>query len=236
MSDTRICAFDGCERPCKSAGLCNTHGAQRRAGRPLTAIRKYSKRAEECSFQDCTRVRRYGDLCNAHGMQRRAGRELTPVRPYVFRDDGGRPVVTRTKRAPKDPTRRDEQGRKRCNTCEGWKSVNDFDRHASRPDGLQATCRRCGLVNHRVRSYRITADVYTEMLANQGGTCAICRRPDPSGRALSVDHDHECCPEAAKSCGKCVRGLLCWSCNVGIGHLRDDPDVLRAAAEYLMAA
>ncbi|WP_435613304.1 endonuclease domain-containing protein [Streptomyces sp. bgisy159] len=73
------------------------------------------------------------------------------------------------------------------------------------------------------------------MLAEQGGVCAVCGHLDPAGRELAVDHDHSCCPDAAKSCGNCVRGLLCWPCNVGIGHLRDDPEILTAAAAYLAA-
>jgi hypothetical protein len=41
---------------------------------------------------------------------------------------------------------------------------------------------------------------------------------------LHVDHDH--------ITGR-VRALLCSGCNTGIGHLQDDPDVLRRAADYI---
>jgi hypothetical protein len=49
---------------------------------------------------------------------------------------------------------------------------------------------------------------------------------------LAVDHNHGCCP-GEKSCGKCVRGLLCDNCNQAIGKFRDDPELLLKAAEYL---
>ncbi|MET7939618.1 endonuclease VII domain-containing protein [Streptomyces sp. NPDC005302] len=85
------------------------------------------------------------------------------------------------------------------------------------------------------RQYGITVEQYDDMLDAQHGVCAVCGAADPAGKELAVDHDHACCPEPAKSCGKCVRGLLCWPCNVGIGHLRDDPKILTAAAAYLVA-
>nr|WP_245160501.1 endonuclease VII domain-containing protein [Blastococcus sp. CT_GayMR20] len=58
------------------------------------------------------------------------------------------------------------------------------------------------------------------MLRNQGGMCAICR----VAPAAHVDHDHAT---------GAVRALLCFNCNGGLGQFKDDPDVLRAAAEYV---
>ena len=76
--------------------------------------------------------------------------------------------------------------------------------------------------------YRRRLPWYKETLAEQGGGCAICGKP-PNGKKLCVDHDHRCCP-GVRSCGNCVRGLLCSDCNLGNFH--DDPAVMRAAAEY----
>lgn len=84
--------------------------------------------------------------------------------------------------------------------------------------------------------YNITGAMYDEMLKNQSGVCAICgAAPRPGVKywsELSVDHDRSCCP-TWKSCGNCVRGLLCKMCNVGIGNLGDDPERLESAVRYL---
>lgn len=79
------------------------------------------------------------------------------------------------------------------------------------------------------RKFGIGLHEYGQMLLAQGGKCAICGEESGGTRhgetkALAVDHDHVT--------GK-VRGLLCESCNQGIGKLKDDPDLLRKAADYI---
>lgn len=70
----------------------------------------------------------------------------------------------------------------------------------------------------------------------QRGLCYLCGDPLPDDRYfLAVDHDHRCCPPK-KSCSVCRRGLTCHSCNVLIGHAKDDPDRLRRIADNLEAA
>jgi hypothetical protein len=57
----------------------------------------------------------------------------------------------------------------------------------------------------------------------------------PGGRkrmALVVDHDHDHCP-GAHGCADCVRGLLCWGCNVMAGMADDSTRRLRGMADYL---
>jgi hypothetical protein len=70
---------------------------------------------------------------------------------------------------------------------------------------------------HLMRNFGMTLSQYDEKLEKQQGLCAICRRP-PKKNLLHVDHDRKCC-SGAKSCGKCIRDLLCPRCNVGLGML-----------------
>lgn len=74
------------------------------------------------------------------------------------------------------------------------------------------------------RHYGINGEQFAEMERKQNGVCAICELPPKDGKFLAVDHDHQT---------GAVRGLLCISCNRGIGYLADDPQRLRKALAYL---
>ncbi len=87
--------------------------------------------------------------------------------------------------------------------------------------------------------YGISLADYDGMLAKQGGRCAVCdgtetavnkRTGEP--RRLAVDHDHGCCP-GRRSCGECIRGLLCDRCNRALGQAHDDLGLLVKLAGYL---
>lgn len=83
-------------------------------------------------------------------------------------------------------------------------------------------------------TYGIRFCQYQALLERQSGGCAICGRQDPigHGRRFHVDHDHQCC-SGKKSCGKCIRGLLCSNCNTLLGLVSDHPGTLERAAEYI---
>lgn len=72
-----------------------------------------------------------------------------------------------------------------------------------------------------------------ELLAAADWRCEICEA-DLRLEVYCFDHDHACCP-TSPSCGRCVRGVLCRRCNVGIGMLRDRADLALAAATYLIS-
>lgn len=82
----------------------------------------------------------------------------------------------------------------------------------------------------RLSRYQLTADDLEATLEAQDYACAICggqderKREDGTPYPLSVDHCHMT---------GTVRGLLCGSCNSAIGLLKDDPEVIVKAAEYV---
>lgn len=87
--------------------------------------------------------------------------------------------------------------------------------------------RWCQLHYHVWHAFGLEPQRYEDLLAAQGGGCAICRNKCSTHRRLSVDHDH--------LTGE-IRGLLCASCNRGIGLLGDNADMLLRAFEYLRDA
>lgn len=77
----------------------------------------------------------------------------------------------------------------------------------------------------------ITEEEFNALLEKQGHACAICRSPFEDGKRICADHDHACCPvqphAIAKTCGKCIRGLLCVKCNTWLGWMEKYGDLAR---------
>ena len=116
--------------------------------------------------------------------------------------------------------------RRRKKFCSDWcsKRVGQIRWAKNNPDKRRRTRLKYG--------YGIDLHQFDQMLANQGGLCAMCEKPFVDGTPC-IDHDHSCCP-GQKTCGKCVRGLLHQSCNKALGILNDDPELCSKAARYLV--
>lgn len=113
---------------------------------------------------------------------------------------------------------------KKCYRCGEIKPAEGFNSAPENVTGLQSKCKPCQKEYLHEQRYNMPKP-YAEMLADQCNQCLICGdEPKESDHAFHVDHCH--------TTGK-VRGILCHMCNRGIGHFNDDPDCLRAAAEYL---
>jgi hypothetical protein len=136
----------------------------------------------------------------------------------------------------------------RCNTC---LPVTDFAAKRDKSNGFDSWCRSCHVAYQRLRrastpgglrdaylreTFGITRIQYVAMLAKQNGCCAICRSgvASKSDRLVnfSVDYDRACCP-GKRCCGRCVRGLLCNTCNRGLRQFNGDRRNLRRAIAYL---
>jgi hypothetical protein len=130
----------------------------------------------------------------------------------------------------------ESDGYRTCPDCGERKPASEFAAKSRTADGLHTYCRPCNnartiasavRVHGTVRSqllmtrYGLTADQVDAMIAKQSGTCAICH----TKAAEHVDHDH--------ATGE-VRGVLCFTCNVGLGQFRDNETFLHNAAQYLL--
>lgn len=82
--------------------------------------------------------------------------------------------------------------------------------------------RKCKLM----REYGLTVEKYDALDEAQNHVCKICRGVNPDGSRLAVDHDH--------TNGQ-VRGLLCINCNKGLGHFKDNAELLQEAARYIQS-
>jgi hypothetical protein len=228
------CAAEDCNAIANaSRGLCNRHYWRfRKFGDADVSVARERKAAGEepppCAIDGCEGARQVRDWCQSHYNQWRRNPESL-----------GRPI-----KKYGDPKARDEQGNKYCRTCSHWRPVSDFNKAPSTSDQLQLRCKPCvaaiyranaEVVRDKMREQRfgLSREQFDEILESQGGTCAICKSLSPGSSFWHVDHDHDCCPSSDKTCGQCVRGILCSLCNTGLGHLRDDTDILRTAIAYL---
>lgn len=76
----------------------------------------------------------------------------------------------------------------------------------------------------RRRKYGLTPEDFFRILREQNYLCACCQKKALDEESACVDHDH--------ATGR-IRGILCSSCNVGIGLLGDDVAGIRKALDYL---
>lgn len=130
---------------------------------------------------------------------------------------------------------------KTCTKCEIDQPLTMFSKRYDYPDRLLSWCKSCErerktnaarrrmavpslraaeTLRQKLWVYGLTEAQHKSMVDNHGGRCGICDEAAP----LHIDHSHVT--------GK-VRGLLCFKCNVSLGHFRDSPHLLDKAAEYL---
>ena len=115
---------------------------------------------------------------------------------------------------------------KHCPKCGLILPIDEFPRNRCRSDGRQTYCKKCGILLRRStqrisdlkRKYGITPETYDSFIGKDR-PCAVCGE-----MATHLDHNH--------LTGK-VRGGLCQPCNIGLGHFKDSPHLLEAAANYI---
>jgi hypothetical protein len=91
--------------------------------------------------------------------------------------------------------------------------------HTQTPEAKKKSARKS-----RITASGITVEQFTWLLESQGYACGMCREPFDAEQLdgeqpIHIDHDHAHCEAKNRSCGQCVRGLLCRTCNVALGHI-----------------
>jgi hypothetical protein len=84
---------------------------------------------------------------------------------------------------------------------------------------------------HHLNRYGLTREQFDQLLDEQGHACAMCLSSFEDGQKVCIDHDHACCPDGKRSCGNCIRGLLCNDCNTALGQIEKKYEMARAYLE-----
>jgi hypothetical protein len=122
-----------------------------------------------------------------------------------------------------------------CSSCKKELGSDCFYKHGKY---LTSKCRDCTReyrkanynsevenARQRKKNYGISQEQYDEMLKRQGNGCKFCgKTPEENKQRLAVDHCHDT--------GK-VRGLLCSTCNLGLGYFMDDISLLTKAILHI---
>lgn len=125
-----------------------------------------------------------------------------------------------------------------CKECNKTKHHTEFycrSKTTGRRDTLCIPCRlkviKDGYDPHKASNvwlkhkYGITTDDRKRLWEEQNGVCAICGKPgDGRWKQLCVDHCHKT---------GIVRNLLCRNCNMVIGQVDDNPELLMKMADYV---
>jgi Recombination endonuclease VII len=85
-------------------------------------------------------------------------------------------------------------------------------------------------IRYLLKRYGLTLESYQNLIKQQKGLCCICHRPmlpmgaTPRGQAAVIDHKGP------------VRGILCSRCNIVLGMVEDNSEILKSAIIYLEKA
>ena len=170
-------------------------------------------------------------------------REMKPVDAFHLVRKGGTSRRSRCKECVsirKKPVSQTINGMRNCLYCGNTKPEDAFyeyiDRGIKKRMGKCKDCyckyqrdlkiNRYGSLRaeRRMRRYGLTQEEIDRMIEKQGGICPICAIPLNTSFNVVVDHCHKT---------NTNRAIVCRQCNIGLGHIKDNLDIVRKIAEYL---
>jgi hypothetical protein len=205
----RICSVEGCEKIHNSRGYCATHYKQKWHNMEIPGVKKCI--VDGCDYGGSTK-----GYCKTHYQSAFTSNNIEAKNKCSI--DG-------------------------CNNNHGSRGYckrhyNIALRAGEFPDVRKCSISTCNLPHQAkgycekhygvLKLYKLSPEVYEDMLLAQDNQCAICKKPPANlGKGTSVlyvDHDH--------IIGN-VRGLLCHYCNSLLGHANDDINILQESINYL---
>jgi len=106
-----------------------------------------------------------------------------------------------------------------------WRRDNPEKSRALAKEWAKRNPRKLRLM--RAKQYGLSEEGLIALENKAANKCMICYQEASgfgNGKVLHIDHCH--------NSGK-IRGLLCGSCNTGLGHFKDDINMLENAIKYL---
>ena len=91
----------------------------------------------------------------------------------------------------------------------------------------------------QLRNHSMTFEQYANLRMKQADRCGACKGPllFDQPYQVHIDHDPRCCSREEnpqiKTCGECVRALLCKACNHAIGFLERYPQRIYMWIDYI---
>lgn len=165
-----------------------------------------------CTFTECLDKVVAKGLCTGHYKQMLRGSELTPKR--ARRPQGSPPKPRTPLEGPRERNRRKPILREIVLCVIGY---------CDRDSAAKGLCKSHYQISRR---FGFSAEQLVEFYAD--GSCNVCG----TTQDLHIDHDHGCC-SGNRSCGACVRGLLCRACNLALGYLKEDPERVSQMLKYV---
>lgn len=232
-----MCSIGGCDRAVYAKGWCRSHYMRdRRYGDPEAGQIERQPRLSSCSVQGCDARQVSRGWCSKHYTRwQRHGDPTTTTRGGFYRPGDPdkwcprcqrrRPIVefgTRPSGAPKGYC-------EKCQSAYDTEYAKTLEGQARRHAASHKWNKESRLEYDLRKRYGIGLEEYEALIEAQENRCAICKVAAPTlaeqaDRRWNVDHCHT---------DGHVRGLLCNRCNLGIGKFADNPDLLRAAANYV---
>jgi hypothetical protein len=138
----------------------------------------------------------------------------------------------------------DELGRQ-CVRCKEYKNWDEYHASSRSKPTKCKPCHNVSTTEGRIRrKFGLSAEEYNWLLEAQLDSCALCEEPETAKfitqlegktQRLSVDHFHGCGAghKSEHGCKKCIRGLLCKSCNVLLGHVEGKKILESRFEDYL---